>query len=75
MPSIWEQLFGIVVIALAMVFGGFLYRRNHGGTTGRTSASRPASQKGSNPQKQSSSKKQSGVKKQSNAKKHSRKKR
>lgn len=69
MPSIWEQLFGIVVIALAMVFGGFLYRRNHGGTTGRTSASRPASQKGSNPQKQSSSKKQSG------AKKHSRKKR
>lgn len=69
MPSIWEQLFGIVVIALAMVFGGFLYRRNHGGTTGRTSASRPASQKGSNPQKQSSSKKQS------NAKKHSRKKR
>lgn len=63
MPSIWEQLFGIVVIALAMVFGGFLYRRNHGGTTGRTSASRPASQKGSNPQKQSG------------AKKHSRKKR
>ncbi|EEA91032.1 hypothetical protein COLSTE_00766 [Collinsella stercoris DSM 13279] len=57
------------------MFGGFLYRRNHGGTTGRTSASRPASQKGSNPQKQSSSKKQSGAKKQSNAKKHSRKKR
>ena len=69
MLSIWEQLFGIVVIALAMVFGGFLYRRNHGGTTGRTSAFRPASQKGSSPQKQLSSKKQSG------AKKHSRKKR
>lgn len=69
MPSIWEQLFGIVVIALAMVFGGFLYRRNHGGTTGSTSAFRPASQKGSSPQKQLSSKKQSG------AKKHSRKKR
>lgn len=39
MPSIWEQLFGIVIIALAMVFGGFLYRRSHGGATGRTSAS------------------------------------
>lgn len=43
MPSIWDQLFGIVIIALAMVFGGFLYRRNHGGTAGRTSASAAAS--------------------------------
>lgn len=30
MPNIWEQLFGIVVIAVSMVFGGYLYRRGHG---------------------------------------------
>ena len=51
MPSIWDQLFGIVIIALAMVFGGFLYRRSHGGTTTRPSAS------ASDVKKQSSAKK------------------
>lgn len=29
MPNLWEQLFYIAIIALAMVFGGHLYRKRH----------------------------------------------
>ena len=28
-PNIWEQLFYIVIIAVSMVFGGYLYRKRH----------------------------------------------
>ncbi|MDO4437106.1 MAG: hypothetical protein Q4B77_04070 [Coriobacteriaceae bacterium] len=45
MPGFWEQMFGIVIIALAMVFGGFLYRKSHGGTAQRPSTSQPAKKK------------------------------
>lgn len=36
MPNFWEQIFGFVIIALSMVFGGYLYRRRHGDDSGRT---------------------------------------
>lgn len=29
MSNLWEQLFYIAIIALAMVFGGHLYRKRH----------------------------------------------
>lgn len=42
MPNFWEQIFGFVIIALSMVFGGYLYRRRHGDDSGRTgTAGRP----------------------------------
>ena len=41
-PNFWEQIFGFVIIALSMVFGGYLYRRRHGDDSGRTgTAGRP----------------------------------
>ncbi len=29
MPSFWEQIFSILIIAVSMVFGGYLYRKRH----------------------------------------------
>ena len=34
-PNIWEQLFYIVIIAVSMVFGGYLYRKRHDAPSGR----------------------------------------
>lgn len=28
-PNIWEPLFYIAIIAVSMVFGGYLYRKRH----------------------------------------------
>lgn len=47
MPNFWEQIFGFVIIALSMVFGGYLYRRRHGDDNGRTDTASRSGKKGS----------------------------
>lgn len=45
MPNFWEQMFGFVVIALSMVFGGYLYRKRHGGVSKSSSGAGASSKK------------------------------
>lgn len=45
MPNFWEQMFGFIVIALSMVFGGYLYRKRHGGVSKPSSGAGASSMK------------------------------